>query len=782
MNSNKINELYNGIKVLNDGARAIEFDLHIHSPASKDFKMQKDEDEKTNYLMLLDEVILQGIEIIAITDHNTFSGYNKLINYAKETRAIKEKYKSVLILCGIEITCYSNHLLAIFNNDFSEENQNQFLHEIGIERDSQGTEEAMADELGPSALLKKIDEYGGIAILAHADTEKGFLYPFFHNKGSEIPYKGSEIPFKGKSLSKIIKSPFLYGIQVSSEFGEKRIRDIIVNKDYNRHDRALPFLYFSDAHGFTSDGVYSGKSGKSIGSLTSKAKLSHKSFNALKMALADEEMRIIKNEIFEKSPIIVGCAIKSNIIRNANQEYALFKFSDQLNCVIGSRGTGKSTLLGIIQDVLEYDAKVKIFNDRYETAVVFIQKNDELYAVSNDSYGRSFRKVYVKSNGSNTFKVYVGDKSFLNLFLTRTYGQGELYDYHLHPSRILDIVDNFIMWKQYQEYGNNINTIIQTTEDIRTLFDNCIKMRKPLLTYMKDQDLYDIYLQKYYSVLDAKNNITRMREEFAEKINKILGDKVKLRITFELDNKICQFLLNDFTDMVAREAGRYYDYKVEIRGFINSIIKKSEVCAKFDFFALLITNQEDRIFREYCIKDNKKNREYLFTIKKVMTPTELMLFLDNGVSFEYNVNSGMDKATPVFRNSYQLSLGQNAVALLLVILTASRGLSDNRPLLMDQPEDDLDNSYIFNTLVKEFRRTKNKRQLIISTHNANIPVSADAENIIVLKYNGEYGYLYNNGSLDNPEISKSVLDILEGGELAMRSRNDKYKNIVKITK
>ena len=149
---------------------------------------------------------------------------------------------------------------------------------------------------------------------------------------------------------------------------------------------------------------------------------------------------------------------------------------------------------------------------------------------------------------------------------------------------------------------------------------------------------------------------------------------------------------------------------------------------------------------------------------------------------EYNVNSGIPKVSSVFRESRKLSLGQNAVAMLLIILTASQGLNDNRPLLMDQPEDDLDNSYIYNTLVEEFRRSKNNRQLIISTHNANIPVAADAENILVLRYNGEYGYMASNGSLDNPAISEAVLDTLEGGELALRSRNEKYRNVVKITK
>ena len=98
---------------------------------------------------------------------------------------------------------------------------------------------------------------------------------------------------------------------------------------------------------------------------------------------------------------------------------------------------------------------------------------------------------------------------------------------------------------------------------------------------------------------------------------------------------------------------------------------------------------------------------------------------------------------------------------------------------MDQPEDDLDNSYIYNALVKQFRDNKKNTQLIISTHNANIPVASDSENIIVLEYNGQYGYLSQSGSIENPRISHSILNILEGGELAIKSRNEKYKNIKK---
>ena len=773
MNVKTIANLYSKINDLEAGARIVNFDLHIHSPASKDFSAVPDRTNKDLYYSILDEAIAKDIGIIAITDHNTFYGYNQIAEYLRADKIARRKYKSLLILCGIEISCYSNHILAIFDCGFSADKQNQFLFEIGIDKESQGTEEALADELGPSALLGKISDYGGITLLAHADAEKGFLFSYVNKKDSDIT-------FKGKSLEKIVKSPYIYGIQIVSDYGEARIKQVLSNKNYRRDDRVLPYLFFSDAHGIVVDGQYTGTSGKHIGAVVSKAKLSHKSFSALKMALSDTETRIVKTERKAEYPTIIGCAIKSDIIKSNDFDFACFRFSDQLNCIIGSRGTGKSTLLGIIRDVLEYDIAKSAYNDRYSTAVVFIRIENQIYAISNDRAGRHYRNIFVKNRNSNTFTVYKQSANFLNLFLTKSYNQGELYDYHLKPRRVLEIIDNFVMWKHYEKYGDNIQIITQTTEEVRQLFDLCIKHDKNLIEYMKDQELDGEYLQKYYEIQNAKNDIVKMRDEFAAKINKILANKLNMRITYEMDEMTNSFLTEQFPNDVAKKAWRFFDYEVEVQRFITSIIEKSKLRSSLDFFTLLITNQDEKVFEEYIIEKTKRTQSILNDIRRAMKPAELLLYLDNGVHLEYNVNSGMPKAKAIFRESRKLSLGQNAVALLLIILTAAQDLNDNRPLLMDQPEDDLDNSYIFNTLVEEFRRSKCNRQLIISTHNANIPVAADAENIVVLQYNGDYGFMENNGSLDNPKISESVLDILEGGELALRNRNEKYRTNTKI--
>ena len=160
-------------------------------------------------------------------------------------------------------------------------------------------------------------------------------------------------------------------------------------------------------------------------------------------------------------------------------------------------------------------------------------------------------------------------------------------------------------------------------------------------------------------------------------------------------------------------------------------------------------------------------------IRQYVDEDQISIFIDDGLKLEYNINAGTEH-DDFFRDNSQISMGQNAVALLLLILNAAYNMDDTRPLLMDQPEDDLDNSYIFSTLVKEFRKSKQKRQVIISTHNPNIPVAADAENILVLRYNGRHGYLSDNGAIDSEKIAGAVLEIMEGGREAIKRRIGKY--------
>lgn len=123
------------------------------------------------------------------------------------------------------------------------------------------------------------------------------------------------------------------------------------------------------------------------------------------------------------------------------------------------------------------------------------------------------------------------------------------------------------------------------------------------------------------------------------------------------------------------------------------------------------------------------------------------------------------------RSLDQLSKGQRATALLLLLLSAS-----DAPLIIDQPEDDLDNNFIYKGVVRHLRKLKGKRQIIASTHNANVPVLGDAELIVVLENDGDHGRPSDSGvgSLDDRTIRSLAENILEGGPAAFNARQHLY--------
>ncbi|HDR8922023.1 TPA: AAA family ATPase [Burkholderia vietnamiensis] len=121
----------------------------------------------------------------------------------------------------------------------------------------------------------------------------------------------------------------------------------------------------------------------------------------------------------------------------------------------------------------------------------------------------------------------------------------------------------------------------------------------------------------------------------------------------------------------------------------------------------------------------------------------------------------------------QLSPGTRGIVLLLLYLAIDA--EDDRPLIIDQPEENLDPQSIFQELVDRFREAKKRRQIIIVTHNANLVVNTDAEQVIVATCGPHRPsqlpeISYNSGSLENPHIRKHVCDILEGGERAFKER------------
>jgi ABC-type lipoprotein export system ATPase subunit len=122
-----------------------------------------------------------------------------------------------------------------------------------------------------------------------------------------------------------------------------------------------------------------------------------------------------------------------------------------------------------------------------------------------------------------------------------------------------------------------------------------------------------------------------------------------------------------------------------------------------------------------------------------------------------------------YREVGRLSTGQQCTAILHLLL-----LDNPDPLIIDQPEDNLDNAFIADHIVNELRTSKTKRQFIFATHNANIPVFGDAEWIGVLHETEGRARLQASGSIDAEDVKELAANILEGGREAFTRRREKY--------
>jgi predicted ATPase len=121
----------------------------------------------------------------------------------------------------------------------------------------------------------------------------------------------------------------------------------------------------------------------------------------------------------------------------------------------------------------------------------------------------------------------------------------------------------------------------------------------------------------------------------------------------------------------------------------------------------------------------------------------------------------------------QLSPGERGTLLLIFYLLVDK---DDTPLVIDQPEENLDNQTVYELLVPCIKEAKQRRQIIIVTHNPNLAVVCDAEQVIraTLDKKANYQMRYESGAIENPLINKAIVDVLEGTMPAFHNRDSKY--------
>ncbi len=245
-------------------------------------------------------------------------------------------------------------------------------------------------------------------------------------------------------------------------------------------------------------------------------------------------------------------------------------------------------------------------------------------------------------------------------------------------------------------------------------------------------------------------------EKAAKRASRSLGGRVQVRVEAEA-NRDC------LRDLVAKAvSGR-------IKDAVDNIIAKGSVSPRA--LAKQIRQGEQALIDAYGITAAQAKKlaeigeEYVMEIEELQFPTETTIEL----------NLARNQEPERWRPLERLSKGQKATAILLLLLLESEG-----PLIVDQPEDDLDNVFISEDVVPSVRSEKRARQFLFATHNANIPVLGDAELIVGLSATGEAGGGQADikdasiGSIDIESVRTLVEDRLEGGHEAFELRRQKY--------
>lgn len=368
--------------------------------------------------------------------------------------------------------------------------------------------------------------------------------------------------------------------------------------------------------------------------------------------------------------------------------------------------------------------------------VVGDYKNEELKAlkVNVEEYNSEIKKI-IAQYGLAKEKVIAAFMKHKEAWNTSK----EKYDDQLKHS--LKEINN-IQDKTSKEIGDEYGELIKKVEASKPLEErrNAIKLQKADMTSQRQT-----LIEKYKRCCDKRDEVLNRNLKLINK--RKLNGIVRLTILprqniTDIINKLCS--LQGIGERTISGISNYQDFDTftfteDVRQGIDNLKSKYSLTA----------NIAEKICRGLSRADLREIED---------------MELEDIVVIELNVDGK-------FKPLKALSKGQQCTAVLNLLL-----LENKDPLIIDQPEDNLDNSFIAENLVKTLRENKIKRQYILATHNANIPVFGDAEQIITMEEEQGAGRIAENGlgSIDSPQVKEKVINILEGGKTAFKMREAKY--------
>jgi len=745
----------------------IQIDLHIHSKASeyKENGLASIENcTKDNLDVLFSKLSENNINMFSITDHNRF---DKELYEAIDNLIEKKSYPTVLsVLAGVEFDVQLEdgkpgcHIIVIFNTKSITDYEK--INEV-IESDKLTK---ISDEYSIDRFLTILRKIGFDTILiAHQKSA-------FDNRGNH------------KSLGDATEHPEKYLCYIDAlEYNKSRIEGIV--KDSLREYESQPGLITgSDCHDWTN---YPKHDKESKCEEYSTRIRSLPTFKGILMALSSPDTRFNRSNEKEDKRVINNIRVDGHII----------EFSSGINAIIGENGSGKSSILKLLNNDkdkylsgLAKHSKIECnenFSEKTkyleQSKLVQLSNNDDLF--KGEAYYKSidlasFNRVWTEfdkkiqdyfqqhidvnilekdiSKKKLTLRSYSGTYFYINFIIGTNFTEGD-NPYLKHVTELDEIIRRLIV--EIEDKG------IYSVEQLDILSNVSLKvysvreeLNKNSVRIEMDKKVHNIIsatINDYKTNYDArqstasreKASYTESLHDFANAITELCKKQSRLPHYPEYPEPMKLAQINNINGFIFKNQSEYSDTNLSLE-YLKSIFNKDyqtdKALQSIDSFTDLIKAISSADKSNYKEKWVGNFGKFLGGVKK---ETKFM--------YSANENRSLSEGS---------TLGELSLAYYQFVTYNS---NDFDLLVIDQPEDNISNTNISDHLIKFMNRLRDKVQVIYVTHNPLLVVNLDVDNVICLNKNNNQIYAQ-SGCLEDSDILSHVSDNMDGGKEMIKKR------------
>lgn len=809
-------------------------DLHMHSQYSSKRKSgDKDKVREMQAQEFVEIIKAKEVKIFSITDHNYFSDsyYEEVEEY------IKSKHYDMKLINGIEFDVFASeeddefvHICFYFDDNLNR----KLLHEKVEELYSKSIPNLFQIIQSMESLKVKF------IIIPHGDKDRGIFKKVLRNNyignnteiykyamykifnaydvsakfyEKSINHWAANFFSKTKTFKDIIDSLDEQEIENLQKKLVSKIKDDAVELcdeekevfDYMiKYGSYYAYFSFSDWH---NKSEYNPQINNFI-----FGKLKN-SFEAIEMATLDPESRIIQSS---DTTIEISSSILKEITFTIDEKKKEIEFSPGLNAIVGKRGSGKSLLISIIRNLKDKNdpegaltvyKKLNIGNiqakDRGDINISLGGLNSVEILSQNDISDIFDNPINAQKRISEYFPIIIDyDKTKLNFVLTLL---DKIKPFDNNYKNVTNSIKNIKKSDSFQFTEYKVDSSVnfdKSFDDIIVQMDTLSRnIKKFGINNERLNNLIDSFsvLKKYYlNMILLDKSMLKVHNETITEINKELGENKKLQL---LNKKAIEeakeIIISNLDIKLQFKKIKYYiEHLVINNPPVNTVKKGKYLFATYfeipsDLKELIIENIAKSLNRGQSIDDIEKyingekelkkgkslDSNYKEFINGDLFKKKQSFFeiVNTSIDYEKNINSMEDIEEYVKRDYLidltQASLGTKSVAYLDMLFDLDCSI-----LVLDQPEDNIDNDYISNYLVPNIKKNKKIKQLIFVTHNPSVAVYGDAFNYIFVENTDKINY--NNYYIENQRDKDELIKILEGGKGSFSNRNKKFGNIL----